>query len=406
MALSRTARILIALLLVAAAGFFWVNFFQQAPNDSVIAAVENPVTTAVPLHGDGDQPVPNAAPNADGIVAGPGDEPRGGEASVAGTDHPNEISAAPADGVTPAPQDGAADGSPSDAVLAPPPVVLRDLQVSQLPFLITEPPVAGEGELAAEDDEDARAQSTQRANVNPFSPVLVKAPPAAPQQPTVTASAPSSSDAGDVQVVEVNGSPAGASTPTTVVSQPPPQAPAPRAVAPAARGTALPRPLPSGTLSATPDILRGTRTQPQTRSGPSDLSTVAAVRVPGDEAAVDLPLTNGANDIASDTALDPLGTGHQEAAEAAAQPTQALPLAVGADPLSRYLRDYNVRFTGSVLGPLSVGVFRSTQFTQPVVLTLGQSLPETDILLADLRGYEAKFSLNDRTQVLSLDLRR
>jgi len=33
-------------------------------------------------------------------------------------------------------------------------------------------------------------------------------------------------------------------------------------------------------------------------------------------------------------------------------------------------------------------------------------LPETDILLSDLRGYEARFSLGDRTQTLSLDLRR
>jgi len=59
-----------------------------------------------------------------------------------------------------------------------------------------------------------------------------------------------------------------------------------------------------------------------------------------------------------------------------------------------------------VLGPLSVGVFRSNVYNQPVVLTLGQTLPETEILLADLRGYEAKFSLGDSTQTLSLDLRR
>lgn len=405
MALSRTARILIALLLVAAAGFFWVNFFQQAPDGTVTAAVEDPVTTPVPLQTEGDTPAPATDRVSDGIVASPDEEPRAGDATATGAEQANGATAAsPATDAAPDAADGVAAIEPSDAVLVPPPVVLRDLQVAQLPFLITEPPSADEDALAAEGDEATRDQSTQRANINPFSPVIVKAPPAPPQQ--VVAAAPSSSDSGDVQVVEVNGSPASSPAPTTVVSPPAPKAPAPRAVAPAARATALPRPLPSGTLSATPDILRDTRTQPQTPSGPSDLASVAAVRVPGEETPVDLPVTSGASSVASGAAIDPLGTGYQAAAEAAASASQALPLAVGADPLSRYLRDNNVRFTGSVLGPLSVGVFRSNEFTQPVVLTLGQFLPETDILLADLRGYEAKFSLNDRTQVLSLDLRR
>ena len=103
-------------------------------------------------------------------------------------------------------------------------------------------------------------------------------------------------------------------------------------------------------------------------------------------------------------APDIIGVPQPRESAAAAQPS--LPLAVGADPLSRYLRDNDVRFTGTVLGPLSVGVFRSNLYGSPVVLTLGQPLPETDIILSDLRGYEARFSLGDSTQTLSLDLRR
>jgi len=59
-----------------------------------------------------------------------------------------------------------------------------------------------------------------------------------------------------------------------------------------------------------------------------------------------------------------------------------------------------------VLGPLSVGVFRATIYAEPVILTLGQTLPDTDIILSDLRGYEARFTQGDRTHTLSLDLRR
>lgn len=101
-----------------------------------------------------------------------------------------------------------------------------------------------------------------------------------------------------------------------------------------------------------------------------------------------------------------LGPGQPTAESVKASGSSGLPLVVGADQLSRYLRDNDVRFTGTALGPLSVGVFRAKQFDQPMVLTLGQTLPDTEIVLADLRGYEAKFSLGDNTQVLSLDIRR
>jgi len=82
------------------------------------------------------------------------------------------------------------------------------------------------------------------------------------------------------------------------------------------------------------------------------------------------------------------------------------PLAAGATALSRYLRDNNFSFTGSVLGPVSVGVFRSAINSTPIVISLGQTLPDTEIVLTDLKGQQAELTLDDTTQTLTLDLRR
>lgn len=375
MALSRTARILIAVLLLAAAGFFWVNFFQQ--NDSA-AAAPTPVPTATP-------PTPlvgtqsGTDPAAEPAVTTP-DAPAAGQAA-----------------------EGAAPSAAPVVVHEPPAVVLRDLVVDQLPFLVTQPPQP-ETPDPGQEAEAQRAVGGSRANVNPFSPILVQAPPA--QAPAVAESPPASSQP-EIVVVEGGPEPAhsGASASSTV-SAPPVAAPAPRAVAPASvRGSQLPRPLPSGTLAAVPDILRDSRSVPTRPAGPQDLGTVAAVRVPADAEAAELPFAQAEAEVAAASSPEPIGPLHYQRAAAAASGNN-LPLAIGADSLSRYLRDNNVQFTGQVLGPLSVGVFRSNLYPQPVVVLLGQTLPETDILLSDLRGYEAKFSLGDNTQVLSLDTRR
>jgi hypothetical protein len=80
--------------------------------------------------------------------------------------------------------------------------------------------------------------------------------------------------------------------------------------------------------------------------------------------------------------------------------------AVGASTLSRYLRDNNVRFTGSVIGPVSVGVFRSNTSNSPIIVSLGQSFPETSFVLSSLKGQQAEIKDNDDVQSLALDLWR
>lgn len=400
MALSRTARILIAVLLLAAAGFFWLNYFQQ--ND-VVETSPTPVPaatpgTAAPLTS---APVlPGGAP-ANGIVTTP--EEASPASGVASTD-----TSAPADpeAATPTPVGTAAPV----VVTEPPAVVLRDLVVDQLPFLVTEPPqVAADEEL--EGEEDAGRSLVARANVNPFSPILVQAPPAA-QQPLAGLPTSEGMDEPEIVIVNGDGEPggtanAGGASTSTPAARMPVAAPAPRAVAPASSRTGeLPRPLPSGTLSAVPDILRDARTQPSASAGPANLGTVAALVVPTDDQGASLPFAASEAQVAAATAPEPIGPGHVQEQPAAQAVTPTLPVAVGVDALSRYLRDNNVKFTGQVLGPLSVGVFRSNLYQQPAVVMLGQTLPDSEILLSDLRGYEARFTLGQNTQVLSLDTRR
>ncbi len=297
-----------------------------------------------------------------------------------------------------------------------PTVATRDLVVDVLPFLVTSPPVAG---TEADDDAAAgvsRPQVPQRSSINPFSPVVVQAPPAAPSQDVVAQQAPPPSQSPVIEVVEgpapSSGSPAATAgssrAPTSAAAEPTPvAAPAPRAVAPSSTlATNLPRALPSGMLPTTPEILRDTRSQPNLVTPViPDLAAIAALRVPEEEERdVELEAVTAATPTDEVVTPEIIGVPQPRESAVAAGPT--LPLAVGADPLSRYLRDNDVRFTGTVLGPLSVGVFRSNLYGSPVVLTLGQPLPETDIILSDLRGYEARFSLGDSTQTLSLDLRR
>lgn len=411
MSLSRTARILIALLLVAAAAFVWVSYLRNAEPQTTLAgtptvvpgaaaadaAVNSPTATAVPL----------LAPGTDAIVGTPASEPG---ASAAG---------APASG-------GPDHASPVavPAVVAPPTVVLRDLVVDDLPFLVTAPPVVEVTETAEDAGGATRPQAGRRGNINPFSPVLVQTPQTQPEP--VFAEAPTSSPEPTVIVVNNDGAPPAATgaassqpIPTVVAVAQPAQAPAPRALAPASAGVGeLPRPLPSGTLPITPDILRDARTAPPVQSPTQAETPVAALVEPTETTPADLPPVGEGPTEGVATPVEVLGPG--QPSEPASEPTesvvtpeplaptnvQKLPLVAGIDTLSRYLRDNDVRFTGTALGPLSVGVFRANHFEQPVVLTLGQSLPDTDIVLADLRGYEAKFSLGDSTQVLSLDLRR
>ncbi|HKI57695.1 MAG TPA: hypothetical protein VKA00_00575 [Trueperaceae bacterium] len=370
MTLSRTARILIGVLLLAAAAFFWVNFFsreQATPAPAVTGVATAPAK-------------PVAAPSKTPSVA------TNGAATAA---PPAAAETAPANGKAP--------------VVAPskPAVATHDLQVAQLPFLVTQPPQpqsAGSTAQAATGNGSSSgapgqvAASAQRMTVNPFAPILVQAAAA----PKATAPTPP-----PTQQVTTQQAP----KPRVLA-----QAPAPQPVAPPPpQASGLPGALPSGMLPTTPSVLQTARAQ-ATSSAPKDLGSVAAVREPGASGAGDLGTIGSAGLVTAGPGVPGLlGPGQPtqaQVASAAASASSTPPLQAGTDSLSLYLRDHNVRFTGSVLGPVSVGVFRSDQYPAPVVVSLGQVLPKTKITLTDLRGHEAVFSYQNSTQSLSLDLRR
>lgn len=444
MRLSRTARFLIAALLIAAATFVWVNLYNQTqlPEQPTVATQGTPGSVVV---GDTAQ-APGLLATPQGQAAGAEGEAQAGEVAAEGEAPTAEVVAEPV----------AAPLTPPVVVAEGAQVVTRDLVVEELPFLVSGPPQQESADAAADAAAGAsRPAGSQRATINPFSPVVVRAPPATtPAQEVAEATPPESTPIIEV-VTDPSGAPA-AQAPSqsgAVAQAEPVRPPAPRAVAPAAGVSAeLPRALPGGVLPSTPQILRDTRSQSVEALAPT-IGDLVALREPdADTAAAFAPVNMapaptvatvpeplgpsevtadatqeapgvGVGDLAAlrepgseaEVEVEPVATDVAAATEApeplaADRPTASgpttLPLVVGADPLSRYLRDNDFRFTGTVLGPLSVGVFRSAKYSEPVVLTLGQALPDTDIILSDLRGYEARFTQGERTQTLSLDLRR
>jgi hypothetical protein len=281
--------------------------------------------------------------------------------------------------------------------VAPESQVARDIEVLDLPFLVTEPPPEPSPVEQEQAAAEAAAEQPRRATVNPFSPVLQRGGAQAaegqrePQQGRA------------VTEVPVPAAPAGSRAAAPAPSAP--KAPAPAAVTPATRATGtLPRALPGGTLGGTPDLLRSAIGATDVPA--ENLGRMAAVREP-EESRPSLGQAGEADQTRSEPQplAEPISP-RAVAAERAGRQVGQAPLAAGTSSLSRFLRDNNVRFTGSVIGPVSVGVFRSSLTAAPVVISLGQTLPDTSIVLTDLRGQQAELTLGESTQILTLELRR
>lgn len=303
------------------------------------------------------------------------------------------------------------------------PTASRDIQLAELPFLVTEVPVATD--VIEESEEQLAAEvirpGEQRASINPFAPIVLKPVEVAsvplPQGQDIV-EVPIPSEPVALSTVEI---PAGVETvavpqrlePGAPLETAVPETPLPEALTPAPEVASLPRPLPGGTLPVAPDILRTmSRTMGATTpmSDPVELTNTqpevvevsVAIRLPDQppiaavETSVPSPISTEIED------LEPI-TGLASAVEAV---PNGGPIAAGLSGLSRYLRDNNVRFTGSVIGPVAVGIFRSNLSQAPYVITLGQSIPNTDIVLTNLQGKQAQFTQGHEVQSLTLDLRR
>jgi hypothetical protein len=300
------------------------------------------------------------------------------------------------------------------------PIAARDVQLAELPFLVTEAPVAPVEEAT---EEAAAAETTrpgeQRASINPFSPIVL-----APVE-AVAQVDPQPIDASNLQPVEVPTNPepitvveSGLAGSVNEVVQEPlvAEGPLPEAVLPAPAVASLPRPLPMATTPVAPEILRDMSRTPASAStdlGPTDVVAPAIVEVPAAirepvQAATPAPImlnTSTVDAESSEIELEPLSVMSSTVTSAGA-PANGAPLFAGASPLSSYLRNNDVRFTGYAVGPVSVGIFRSATSANPVVVTLGQSLPETEFVLTNLQGKEAEFTYGQEKQLLTLDLRR
>ncbi len=404
MTLSRTARILLALMLLAAAAFFWVNFFTQS---RIIAEEGEPPTTAA---------APSVATPAAAVAeaeaadtaadtaadAEAGAEPAADVAAAVAVAEPEADVNGDAEADGPVVVTARAEDDPV-VVIDPPLTVARDVEVAEFPFLVTEPPAPLPADPTAIDPLAAeRALAAARATVNPFSPIVVRRETApvrdVPAAPVVT----------EVAV------------PTGPPPEPPRVAtPAPRALAPTpVVSPDLPPALPSGTpLAATPSLLQEPRTIDSIDRAPvpeivvtrlpeesNEAPVVEAVRA-GDSIAADVPELRGTEEEAEEAAV--VAAAVVDAPVVAAMPAAGqAPLAAGTNRLARYLRDNGYSFTGSVLGPVSVGIFRSNADPAPQVVALGQTLPNTEIVLTDLRGQQAELTLDDLSQILILDIRR
>ncbi|HEX7003169.1 MAG TPA: hypothetical protein VF168_03175 [Trueperaceae bacterium] len=300
----------------------------------------------------------------------------------------------------PAPSPDGAVSSPQAPAVAPVPdaEAADEVEILDLPFLLDEPPPAqpAEPEPAPEGESAVPQEEARRATVNPFSPIIPRGgaqagrpvQPPARQQPQV------------ITEVPIPAGPAGQPRPAGAAQAQAPLAPAPAPVTPdASASSTLPRALPGGTLGGTPDLLRSAigATEPPTER----LGELAAIREPEETPA---DLEQAGERSAELSRPQPIGPG-EDGQRQAPMPDQP-PLAAGTSDLSRYLRNNNVRFTGSVIGPVSVGVFRSAETPAPIVISLGQTLPDTSIVLTDLRGQQAELTLGDNTQILTLELRR
>lgn len=418
MTLSRTARVLLAMLLIAAAAFVWVNFFASGPSP-VAPIVDVPPTTTVP-NGTASTPPPSAPPTStatagsDATQTPPAEtESQPASVPVGGDATPTVVVDAAVAVATP--DGGSAEVATPTVVTGTTRVTVSDVQVLALPFLVTEPPPPDELAIDGQPIElgprlVTNAPTPVRTSVNPFSPIVLPAVAEVPE-PAVPA------------VVEVT-VPVLPTAAEILASRNAAADLAPRALTPRSPTVvALPRSLPTGGVLSAPSILTTPRTPSLSTASTSGSSAITpslglanlalpAARVPSAaQPTVDvaLPRTPEASSVTfvPDLLASPrVGVADADADLPASGEGDGDTVRTDLDPLQTFLVDREVAFTGSVLGNVAVGVFRVGGYTSPVVLSLGQTLLDTEIVLTDVGSQSAEFTLGDLTHVLTLELGR
>ncbi len=451
--ISKEAKILIGLTCLAGASLIWFNFFnqqRQGPPIISIGSTSSPLNSTRVINPNANVQLPTATVAATASVAEENTSAAessgqataeieltpvsGNEGSIsslddeAGTALASEVAVTEGAAVTAIPDIPVVALDPAiTAVAVSAPVIqaATEIEIAELPFLIVSPPLLVDPSLTTDGIQNTATTlqtNAQRASVNPFAPLILTE--------VVAPSTPANSGLVEVAIPD-RPQPIEVTAPDTIVESPPPVltiSPSTRALtAPILSATNTLRPLPSGSLPTAPSLLRQTLVTPLANTdsplnGDADLSSeVSSITRPSLETAPALAaptvsrstLQNAAAaDIDTMTTSElptlltaPLASLAAEDESAANRPDTSSTV-VGSSALSRYLRDNNVRFTGSATGPVSVGVFRSTLSDRPIVIPLGDTLPDTNFVLASLKGQEAAFKDEEEIKSLALDLWR
>ena len=423
--ISKEAKILIGITSLAAASLIWFNFITQQrqgfnpislgpssatlPGSPTVQIPQTPRATAEPL-ATPEPVVVTEAPSSDIAAL----EPESAAISAVNPETSTDLSQSQVDTSTASIPDVPQATLPAVPVASPEIQAISVVEIAELPFLVTSPPSplleTTETETTAL---SSGASEAQRASINPFAPLVLVEPAATPTASSAIVNVPIP----DRPQTIVETSPG----PSTVISVAPPPAlsleaspPTRNVAAPMMATTGLLRPLPSGSLGTTPTILTqalapnvATPTPAEPKTEPSLVLTSAPTVLapkPSTQTPVLTSSTAGVEVNQTESGLALITTPLVEEPEQT--PVGNTSTAVGASTLSRYLRDNNVRFTGSVIGPVSVGVFRSNNTSTPMIVSLGQSFPDTDFVLSSLKGQQAEIKDDDDVQTLALDLWR
>ncbi len=87
-----------------------------------------------------------------------------------------------------------------------------------------------------------------------------------------------------------------------------------------------------------------------------------------------------------------------DSTQAAATPADV----AGASVVAEYVRDNNMSFTGAILGPVSVAIFKSRMGSFHV--PIGENIPDTDIRLTNVKRHEVELRQGSESHIIYLDL--
>lgn len=454
--ISKEAKILIGLTCLAGASLIWFNFFNQQRQGSSIISIgstSTPLNSTRVITPNSTVQLPTASSEATvvspEVITGSAESAEqsnsdvevvpvsGNEGTISSLDNETSTALAPNPEVQ-VTDDGAVTAIPDTPVVAletnvtavaeSAPVIqaATEIDIAELPFLIVSPPLLVDPTLTPEGTQNTVTPlqaNAQRASVNPFAPLVLTEI----IEPTTPA------DPGLVEVaIPDRPQPIEVTVQDTIVESPPPVltiSPSTRALtAPNMAASTTLRPLPSGSLPTTPSLLRQTLVTPlantdsglnETNNLPSEVTSVTrpslenapAIAAPtvsrtSFQNAAPVTIDSVASSETPTLLTSPLASLSAEEEENLTNRPDTSSTVIGTSALSRYLRDNNVRFTGSATGPVSVGVFRSALSDRPIVIPLGDTLPDTNFVLASLKGQEAAFKDEEEIKSLALDLWR